>query len=457
MDFMSTIYLLLLGVCVFQTCQVTAKDPADMSHITWTNSLATDEELANFLKSSHGMASEVLSLKTATKRKVLVMGTNSSGPLTLEHCLTQMKTDRNIKQLFLEVTDKEIYTEAKKVLNSAQHTWAKSSVTLHMRVFKGPNGQEPTITPEDITDITDNTRKCFGMTVGYRGKDSGYTDAILDKMKKDWAEYNFDKIPNLVFSVDIYHLSKTPSKVQEKLQAILHNVKRHVFTVSQEMQDKVDRKNFMAYLDSIDKKSAYFNWPERFGKVVFRDDDSKVNPLETTVRPIEKLTEKPAEKPVEKLTPKPTAKPTEKPTAKPTPRPTPRPTPKPTTKRTPKPTEKTTHKATEKPTHKHTKHTRRHVKGDDDPTGAPTGNPTDSPSEEPTGNPNPDGSVETDPPFPTEPATGDTDGPDVPDDEPTDGPPPPPHPVPTKPSAGSVLRERTAVICAIVAFGFRVL
>lgn len=273
MNSLPSIILLLLAISLVHSQPITADNRNDLSTITWTNSLATEEDLNNFLSETdtHGIAREVLSLKRTSKRtktgKVVVMGPETS-TLTLDKCLKEMKLKRNNKKLFLEVPSKEIFTEAVKLLTPS--TTDGDWITLNLHVFKGPNGNEPEfplekMSSEVLAKWPANVRKCFGMTIGYEGKEVGYTQAVLDRMEEDWATAGLDKVKDFDFSIDVYHLSKTEEKQQDRLSELLHGVTRREFWMGQEKQEDVNVYRFNAFLEenAIDMEQSYLNVPDQ--------------------------------------------------------------------------------------------------------------------------------------------------------------------------------------------------
>lgn len=266
-----SIILLLLAICQVFGQPITAGKPHDLSTITWTNSLATEEDLNNFLSetNTHGMAREVLSLKAKRTKtaKVVVMGPETS-TLTLDKCLKEMKLKRINKTLFLEVPSKEIYTEAVKLLtpSTTEGDW----ITLNLHVFKGPNGGEPEFPLDKMkSDVLSkwpaNVRKSFGMTIGYDGQEVGYTEAVLDRMEADWTTAGLDQVKDFDFSIDVYHLSKTGEKQQDRLSELLHGVTRREFGMGQEKQKDVNVYRFSAFLEenAIDMEQSYLNVPDQ--------------------------------------------------------------------------------------------------------------------------------------------------------------------------------------------------
>lgn len=269
------LFLLVLGLCV-----ITASKK-DLSQITWINSLTTTDALDAYLKSTHGMAREGVSLKlppTPIEPALVVMGRSSAGELTLIECLTRMKKEKkDFQQLFLEVPNEETFNRTMQILKDKVPTvnW----ITLNTRPFWGPNGFKPAIPPGRIRMgllrfwLAKNIKKSFGMTTAYVGKDKGYSFQVLDKFSGDYANSNIYSLPSYDFCFDIYHVSHSDLKQLNKTEKrIMKNLGIHIFFINEEMQDKVNMTNFKAYLDTIDVKRSFFNVPDKFRNKLFPNE-----------------------------------------------------------------------------------------------------------------------------------------------------------------------------------------
>lgn len=264
--------LSLLCLCLLFTLPAIAEDH---DQITWANSLATEKAVTDFLASQHGMASEQLSLDTTDPAKAVKMGKDPTNTFTLAKCLEMMKTGRKDKELFLDVPTLEVYTAVVAELKGDAKKW----VTLNMRVFQGPNGDNVTITPAEVNGhIKDGIKKCVGMTSG-EGNQTGYNAATLNDVETAWRNFNWTDVWILF---DVYHVSKT----EDREAAMLHHlVKDHlpdrIYFMSSEKQKDVQIDVFVAHLFTTDLKGTYFNVPDAFRKKLFKEIESITIPPTT--------------------------------------------------------------------------------------------------------------------------------------------------------------------------------
>lgn len=264
------LFLFLIGACSHLMPPAMARDK---SKITWINSIATTKELNDYLASSHEMARDVLSLNADNSG--VIIGPSSSGKLTLAACLETMKSGRKSSQsLFLDVTTMDIYMKAIDVLKEYANT--EKWITLNFVMFRGPNGDEPTFPPGDLTAVRDewpsiNLRMSFSMTTGYKGKEKGYTAEVLQRFFMEWNTGGFNKIPVFGFALDIYHLSFTQPILLDRISDYLRMVKQIQLYTNEQTQDLVDMRIFSRFLDKMDMEQCYFNVPEKFWKRIFEN------------------------------------------------------------------------------------------------------------------------------------------------------------------------------------------
>lgn len=260
--------LLLLGLCLLVTQLCSAEE--DLSQITWINALATKAELDEYLKSTHGMASEVLSLKTSKRyrddKKEVVMGSKPDG-LTLAACLEGMKKHKKTKKLFLTVPSLAIYTETVKLLTKdiADGNW----ITLSLLAFKGANGDDPTWTIDQVNKQISKwpakVMKFFSMTSKYGGTD-GFTREILDKLQND-IESIKEGSWQFGFTLDLFHLAKSELEHQYYMSVILSRFSQYQFFLDPSKVADVDVYKFQEYLNvnnHIPITMSYMNVPDQF-------------------------------------------------------------------------------------------------------------------------------------------------------------------------------------------------
>lgn len=269
----------LLGLCLLVAQPASA---ADLSQITWINSLATEQAVTDFLSSTHGMAEEVLRLST-DKPPVVMMGRNTTSKLTLAKCLEIIYTQGAIsKELFLLVSTMEIYEATVKVLEQAN---AKAWVTLKMSVFPGPNGNTPAIQPADMKKhMKDEVRKFFGFEDEMHSEEHacGYTIEMLEALVKNWKFAGFHLFPDLGYSVDIDHISTVDMDVKKAMADFLRkNVQWSEHFMPEEKHHLVNVSYFKAYMELINIKQSYLNVNEQFREEFFRSDDQTTEGSET--------------------------------------------------------------------------------------------------------------------------------------------------------------------------------
>lgn len=260
---------------------------ASLSQITWTNSLKNEVEVLIYKGSSHGMASEMLSLDTTAPGKPVVkMGPSAAGAFTLDACLKMLKFVQLSKALFLEVTSMDLYKAAKTVLMDESNSNAKAWVTLHMRVFRGPDAMAPAITPSMIQAyMTDGIMKSFGMTA-LDGDITGFTEEMIGAVAVGWAEAGFNMVNDLCFVIDIHNIAYSDPRVLPMIDSFLKNVAKRVYYLKLGSLDFTHLENFKRYFqDKLD--SAYLNVPDLFRNELFGDrptigPDNKPEPEVTT-------------------------------------------------------------------------------------------------------------------------------------------------------------------------------
>lgn len=273
----------LLGLCLLVAQPANA---ADLSQITWTHFLPTEQALTDYLNSTYGMAFDVLRLSTDTP-PVVMMGTNTTGTLSLAKCLKRMKSEGISKELFLLVTSMKIYEETVKVLVKSEAT---SWVTLKICVFPGPNGHKPVIQPADMKEhMKDEVRKffCFEDDMHDEEHACGYTIEMIEELVKNWKYAGFHLFPDLGFSVDIDHISTVELAVKKAMADFLRkNVQWTEHFLPEEKHHIVSVEYFKAYMEMINVKQSYLNVPEEFREEFFRPD------IKTTDAPVTDTTDR---------------------------------------------------------------------------------------------------------------------------------------------------------------------
>lgn len=244
----------LLYLCLFTAPPALA---TDHSKITWTQSLSTEKAVTDYLASKHGMASEVLSL-SADSPPVVKMGKDPTNTFTLTKCLEMMKTGRKHKELFLDVPSLEAYKAVKAELDADAKKW----VTLNLRIFQGPNGDNVTITPKEVHEhIKDGVKKCVGMTSG-EGNQTGYSSVTLNDVETTWRTFNWTKI-SILF--DIVYVSNTEDREGAMLS---HLVKDHlphrIYYMTAKQKKDVKMDVLLKHLIEVDYRGDYFDVPGAF-------------------------------------------------------------------------------------------------------------------------------------------------------------------------------------------------
>lgn len=270
--------ILYLHLCLSLLINPLAAEAEDLYKRQWINSLDSIEKLDAYLNSSYQMAQESLIMnKDGTG---VLMGSSTSGDLTLDYCLKKMMRAQSSfnepKGLVLVVPTVHVFKKADPELRLVQcATW----ITFLFLVFRGPNGIEPTFPSWDIKQITEikllhTMRMELGFTIGSSGKDAdGYTSGMLLDMIHYWDAGHFKTVDKFDFSYNIYHITKMDHGAWDMFE-YTKNASRVEFYTNEALQDKVDIPLLKSFIEKMafNMSQCYFNVPLKFLKAYFGDD-----------------------------------------------------------------------------------------------------------------------------------------------------------------------------------------